>query len=121
MTRDMRIVLDGQTLPKYSSINVDYQSREATNETLGGNIFTFYKNNRRTWTITWENMLYENYVAVRQIYLNEFLNRRYPYLQFPAENVYAPVHLSIDKAQLQLNGTIIPSFTLTLQEQNAIS
>lgn len=118
---DMRIVLGGQTLPKYMNLNVLHAPRKTRVETLGASIYTDYVNNRRIWEISWKNMLKTDYDIVKQIYLNQFLTGQYPIFQLDSENIYAPVELEISDADLKYNGVIVPSFTLVLNEKHAIS
>lgn len=118
---DTRIVLDGVLLPKFSDFKRIDIGNKTRIKTLGGGQYTNFVNNSRSWQITWVNMKYSDYVTVRNIYYAMFVKRHYAPFQYDAENIYTYVELEISEANLRLNQTLIPTFTLVLTEGVGVS
>lgn len=117
---NMTISLGGVRLPRPKTFRRSDQGNFQTNVTLGNSIYTDFTGVSRSWAVGWENMLYADYVTVRDLYFRQNL-QGYLYLSFPAYGIYTPVLLEISDAQLALNGVLIPSFTCTMREQFATS
>lgn len=122
MVRNMAIVLGGQLLPKPSGFKKIEGTNSVDVRTLGGVIYTDFRDRNRSWEVSWDKILYDtDHQTIMQIWRDQTSNRRYPMLQFDSENVYAPVKVDISEQTLKYNGTLVESFTITLTEQNPIS
>lgn len=117
---DMTCSLGGTQIPRPSKFVRTDQINGTDVKTLGNSIYTDFTNYSRSWEIGWENMLYADYQTIRDLYFAQG-QRGYLYFTFNAYGIYTPVKLDISPAQLSLNGVIIPSFTMTLKEQSAVS
>lgn len=117
---DMACYLGGVKIPRPSLFARDDRGNFKTNTTLGNSIYTDFTGISRKWTIGWQNMLYADYETVRDLYFRQNL-QGYLYFSFPSYEIYTPVLMEINEAQLSLNGVIIPNFMMTLREQSATS
>lgn len=121
--KDMRIVLGGVELPKYTGFNPGTEENAVDVVTAGGSLYTDFINRRESWTFTWENLTSEDYDTIKAIYDDQFVDPfQYPDLQVDALSVYTRAKMSIPpKHQLRWNGSIIQNFFIELQAQHAVS
>lgn len=118
---DMSIYINGQRLANYSNCTRDYKANETVNETLGGTLYTDFLNIRRSWVISWDNLMRADYDIIYAFYLWRFQRYTFPILRVPAFGINAPVLLDISPQKLKYNAVIIKDFTLNVTEQFAFS
>lgn len=119
--KDIAIILGGTLLSNYKTLNRLIEPNETDKVTLGGNLFTYHKNNRRIWKISWDLLKEEDFQVIYDLYIDQYNNNTYHTLQLDAYDVYVPVKMEIDNQNIKYNGSIIKGFTLTLKEQYAFS
>jgi len=117
----MSIYINGQKLANYSNCTRDYKAHETVNETLGGTLYTDFLNIRRSWVISWDNLMRSDFDVIYNYYLWRFTYHTFPILQIPAFGINAPVLLDISAQQLKYNAVIIKDFKLNVTEQFAFS
>lgn len=120
-SKDMTIILGGKVLPKYSRLTRRIIPNEADNITLGGNLFTDFRNYRRSWVISWDKLKASDFDIINEIYLAQFENNSYTTVQIDEYSIYAAVKVGINDQNIKWNGEIYENFTITLNEQYAIS
>lgn len=122
MARDMAMVLGGVLLPKPNTFVLEDDDGGTDILTLGRVLYTDFRDRRRTWTVGWENLLYENdFESIQTLYHNQVSSGSYPVLQFDAYGIYAPVKIKINPQRIALNGTLVKNFVVTLIEKNPVS
>jgi hypothetical protein len=122
MGQDMSMVLGGRLLPKPSTFKKTDSINGVDVTTLGGVLYTDFRDRRRSWDVGWENILYAtDHETIMDIWREQITTRTYPMLQFDAESIYVPVKIDISSQSLKYNGTLVQSFTITLTEANPIS
>lgn len=119
--QDMQIVLGGVELPKFTKIKRLIEPNETDKFTLGGTMFTYFKNNRRSWILNWKLLTEEDFTAIYDLYIAQYNNAVYHPLQINAYNVYVPVKMEISEQDIRYNGGFVENFNLTLKEQYAFS
>lgn len=120
--RDMAMVLGGRLLPKPSTFLKKEDINGVDVRTLGGVLYTDFRDRNRSWTVGWKNILYDtDHQTITDIWLEQLDTRTYPMLQFDSEGIYVPVKIDISEQKIRYNGTLIQDFTITLTERNPIS
>jgi len=113
--------LDGLQLPNYATLKEITQPNIAKNITLDGSLYVDFYNNRRVWEISWKYLKAAEYDALRAKYNLQFSSQTM--LQFVVDplGLFVPVFISINEKNIKWNGQLIEGFTITLEEQYAIS
>lgn len=120
--RDMAMVLGGRLVPKPSKFVKTETINGVDITTLGGVLYTDFRDIKRVWEVSWDNILYDtDHLTLMAVWRNQISTRTYPMLQFASESLYVPVKMDISPQDIKYNGTLIQSFTITLTEQNPIS
>lgn len=119
--KDMSIIVDGTTLPKYSTLQEKVDAIESENLTLDGTLYTDFINNRRTWVVGWEKLKASDYNTIRALYDAQYSTESIPVVEIPEYDVTAPMKIVISDRSIRLKGEIIEGFSITLKEQYAIS
>lgn len=120
--RDMAMVLGGRLVPKPSTFNKIETINGVDVTTLGGVLYTDFRDIKRVWEVGWDNILYDtDHQTLIDIWREQISTRTYPMLQFDSEGIYLPVKIDISPQNIKHNGTLIEGFTVTLTEQNPIS
>lgn len=113
--------LDGLRLPDYATLREITEPNVAKNVTLDGSLYVDFYNNRRKWEISWKLLKAAEYDAIRAKYNLQFSSQTM--LQFVVDplGLFVPVFISINDKNIKWNGQLIEGFTITLEEQYAIS
>lgn len=113
--------LDTLRLPDYGELKEVTQPNVAKNITLDGSLYVDFYNNRRSWQISWKYLKPSEYDAIRAKYDKQFTNQTM--LQFAVDplGLFVPVFISINDKNIKWNGQLIEGFSITLEEQYAIS
>lgn len=113
--------LDGLRLPDYGALKEIINPNIAKNVTLDGSLYVDFYNNRRSWEISWKYLKPAEYNAIRAKYDRQFSQQTM--LQFVVDplGLFVPVYISINEKNIKWNGQLIEGFTITLEEQYAIS
>lgn len=119
--KDMSIIVDGTTLPKYSTLREVLDPMESENVTLDGTLYTDFINNRRSWIVGWEKLKATDYDTIRALYDAQYSTESIPVVEIPEYGVTAPMKIVISDRNIRLKGEIIEGFSITLKEQYAIS
>jgi hypothetical protein len=119
--KDMSIIVDGTTLPLYSTLQEKVDAIESENLTLDGTLYTDFINNRRTWVVGWEKLKASDYNTIRALYDAQYSTESIPVVEIPEYDVTAPMKIVISDRSIRLKGEIIEGFSITLKEQYAIS
>lgn len=121
--KDMRIVLGGRTLPLYMNLERTDFSNEVDIVTLGGQMYTDFRNRLREWRISWSKIEEDSDAQiVLDLWAEQYDTGIYPMLQFDAYNIYCPVKITLAPTQrIDYNGTLIDVLSVTLREQNPVS
>lgn len=112
----MQIIIGGVELPKPSGFRRTVIGNESNNVTLGGVMYTDFINNRRSWRISWENLKYEDYEIIYDLYFRQYEEETYHYLQFDAYGLYVPVKIEMSEEEIKHNSVLIKNFSITLIE-----
>jgi hypothetical protein len=115
------ITLGGVELPDSNILLETTEPNETDVRTLDGTLDTDFINQLRGWTITWRRLSAANYDAIRAIFDAQYTNEAYPILLIPYYNIEVPVKVNISTKNIRFDGDCIIDFTITLQEQYAIS
>lgn len=120
--RNMAMVLGGRLVPKPSTFKKIETINGIDVTTLGGVLYTDFRDMKRVWEVGWTNILYDtDHLTLMTIWREQISTRTYPMLQFESEGIYLPVKIDISEQNIRHNGTLIESFTVTLTEANPIS
>ena len=113
--------LGGVQLPNYASLREITEPNVAKNVTLDGSLYVDFYNNRRKWEISWKLLKAAEYDTIRALYDLQFSSQTM--LQFIVDplGLFVPVYISINEKNIKWNGQLIEGFTITLEEQYAIS
>lgn len=113
--------LGGLRLPNYATLREITEPNVAKNVTLDGSLYVDFYNNRRKWEISWKLLKASEYDAIRAKYDLQFSSQTM--LQFVVDplGLFVPVFISINDKNIKWNGQLIEGFTITLEEQYAIS
>lgn len=113
--------LGGLKLPNYATLKEITQPNVAKNTALDGSLYVDFYNNRRAWEISWKFLKPDEYDAIRAKYNLQFSSQTM--LQFIVDplGLFVPVFISINDKNIKWNGQLIEGFTITLEEQYAIS
>lgn len=113
--------LGGLQLPNYATLKEVTQPNLSKNVTLDGSLYVDFYNNRRVWEISWKYLKPAEYNAIRAKYDLQFTSQTM--LQFIVDplGLFVPVFISINEKNIKWNGQLIEGFTITLEEQYAIS
>lgn len=113
--------LDTLRLPDYGELKEITQPNAAKNYALDGSLYVDFYNNRRSWQITWKLLTVADYDLIRAKYDKQFSTQQM--LQFIVDglNLFVPVYISINEKSIKYNGQLIEGFSITLEEQYAIS
>lgn len=113
--------LGGLRLPNYATLKEITEPNVAKNVTLDGSLYVDFYNNRRKWEISWKLLKAAEYDAIRAKYNLQFSSQTM--LQFVVDplGLFVPVFISINEKNIKWNGQLIEGFTITLEEQYAIS
>ena len=113
--------LDLLKLPDYGTLQEITQPNAAKNITLSGELYVDFYNNRRSWQISWKYLKPEEYNAIRAKYDKQFATQTM--LQFIVDplGLFVPVYITINEKNIKWNGQLIEGFSITLEEQYAIS
>ena len=113
--------LGGVQLPNYASLREITEPNVAKNVTLDGSLYVDFYNNRRKWEISWKLLKAAEYDTIRALYDLQFSSQTM--LQFVVDplGLFVPVYISINEKNIKWNGQLIEGFTITLEEQYAIS
>ena len=113
--------LGGLRLPDYGTLKEITEPNVAKNVTLDGSLYVDFYNNRRKWEISWKYLKAAEYDAIRAKYNLQFSSQTM--LQFVVDplGLFVPVFISINEKNIKWNGQLIEGFTITLEEQYAIS
>lgn len=115
------IKINGITLRKYNDFRRTDTPSESNNRTLAGVLYTDFLFTARSFEIFWENMPYDDYMDVINLYLSQYQNASYYIMEFPELGISMPVKLSIGRHSIKYNRTLIDSFTLFIEEKYPIS
>lgn len=122
MAQDMAMVLGGRLIPKPSGFLKTETINGVDVTTLGGVLYTDFRDRKRVWQVSWDNILYgTDMQTILDVWEQQLATRTYPMLQFDAENLYVPVKVDISEQKIRYNGTVVEQFSITLTEQNPIS
>lgn len=94
---------------------------ESTNQTLDNTIYTDFSNYRRIWSLQWGRLSATNYDLIMEVFEAQYANEAYPILQIDLYNIYAAVKMSVSDQDIQMDGDCIVDFSITLEEQYAVS
>lgn len=113
--------LGGVELPNYATLRELTQPNVAKNYALDGQLHVDFYNYRRSWEISWKLLKASEYDAIRALYDLQFSSQTM--LQFVVDplGLFVPVFISINEKNIKWNGQLIEGFTITLEEQYAIS
>ena len=122
-TKDMAVILGGRLLPKFTKDGFKriYTPNEKDNVTLGGTLFTYFKNNRRTWQIKWSMIKEDGFQVIEDLYLEQYELSIYHPLQIDAFGIITTVKMNMNNPDIVLNGGFYRNVVITLQEKAAIS
>lgn len=115
------IYLDGLLLPDYGELKEVTTPNIAKNITLDGSLYVDYFNNRRSWEITWNFLNPDEYDAILAKYNKQFSQDTMLMLVVNNRNLFVPCFMSISDKKPKYNGQRIVDFSITLEEQYAIS
>lgn len=113
--------LDQLLLPDYGELVEITEPNVAKNYTLNGQLYVDYYNNRRKWQIKWNFLTPAEYNLIRAKYDKQFSQDTM--LMFIVNNrgLFVPCFMSISDKVPKWNGQRIQDFSITLEEQYAIS
>ena len=113
--------LDGLRLPDYATLREITEPNIAKNVTLDGSLYVDFYNNRRKWELSWKLLKASEYDSIRAKYNLQFSSQTM--LQFVVDplGLFVPVFISITDKNIKWNGQLIEGFSITLEEQYAIS
>lgn len=113
--------LDGFRLPNYGALKEVVDPNIARNTTLDGSLYVDFYNNRRRWEISWNYLKPDEYNGLRAAYDKQFSQQTM--LQFIVDplGLFVPVFMTINEKNIKWNGQLIEGFSITLEEQYAIS
>lgn len=113
--------LDGLQLPNYGTLREITQPNVAKNITLDGSLYVDFYNNRRSWELSWKLLKASEYDSIRAKYDLQFSSQTM--LQFVVDplGLFVPVYITINEKNIKWNGQLIEGFSITLEEQYAIS
>ncbi len=120
-TQDMIIILGGVEMPKFTDLKRLLDPNETDIETLGGNLFTDFINNRRSWRLSWKLLKEEDYTTIQNLFLEQYEIGVYHPLQIDAYNLYTPVKMEISDHDIKHNGGFVEGFSVLLKEQVGFS
>lgn len=115
------LYLDGLLLPDYGSLREITQPNVSKNTTLNGELYVDFYNNRRAWEIRWNYLTVAQYEAIRAKYDKQFTDQAMQMFIVNNLNLFVPVYININDKNIKWNGQLIEGFTITLEEQYAIS
>lgn len=116
-TLDMAIVLGGVLLPNVGlPPKRTYDPNETEVRTLGGNLYTDYLNNLRTWTLSWDSIKREDFDIIHNLYNLQNTNHITHMLQIASLSIYVPVKIVMNPQDIAHNAAIIKSFSIILKE-----
>jgi hypothetical protein len=113
------IIIDGITITDYGRLVKNIEPNETNIRTLGGNLYTDFRNNLRSWTVSWENIKASDYQVILALYEKQYSDRTYLIVNIDGENV--PAKIEISDQDLRYNKTILESFSVNIKEQFAFS
>lgn len=113
--------LDSLRLPDYATLREITEPNIAKNVALDGSLYVDFYNNRRRWEISWKLLKAAEYDLIRAKYNKQFSQQTM--LQFIVDplGLFVPVFMTINEKNIKWNGQLIEGFTITLEEQYAIS
>lgn len=119
---DMSMYVGGVKLRYPSSFQRNDSGNETTVETLGGQIYTDFRDRKRSWVVGWANMFLEDMEALRDVWASQY-SSPYSYISFvfPAEGISVVAKLDISVQKPKHNGVIVENFSITLTEQHPVS
>lgn len=115
------IYLDQYQLPDYAELTEITQPNVAKNVTLDGSLYVDYFNNRRAWEIKWAVLTPDEYDAILAKYNKQFSQDTMLMLIVNNRGLFVPCFMSISDKKPKWNGQRIVDFSITLEEQYAIS
>lgn len=115
------LYLDGLLLPDYGSLREITQPNVSKNTTLNGELYVDFYNNRRAWEIRWNYLTVAQYEAIRAKYDKQFADQEMQMFIVNNLDIFVPVYININDKNIKWNGQLIEGFTITLEEQYAIS
>ena len=118
---DMALIIGGELLQNPTEFKRIYQRNETDRRTLGGTLFTDFINLNRDWEMTWKLISEADYNTINQLFFDQYENGTYPYMQFDAYSIYAPVKIELTDQQIKHNGNYISGFSIIIKEQLPVS
>lgn len=120
---NLDVILDGISLPIVRAENfIELTSpNETTNQTLDGSIYTDYIGFNRAWEISWPRLTEDEYNSIRTIYMDQYVNHYYSFLEIPYYNVAVYAKLEIDNRNIKSDGCYVIDFSIRLKEQYSVS
>lgn len=118
---NIAITLGGVLLPDSAVLKENPIPQESDNLTLDGSLYTDFVSVRRSWTISWVKLNKDEYDDIRQVFDDQYDLEAYPLLEIPYYNIEVPAKMSISEKDIHFDGECIIDFSITLDEQYAIS
>lgn len=119
--RDMSIIIGGVVLPPFTDFEEITEGNETDSRTLGGYLYTDWKNSLRSWKVSWKTMTQSDYDIVNALWLAQYSNGYYHTLQIDAESILVPVKIDRSNRKIKYNGVVIEDFFIILSEQYPFS
>lgn len=120
----IQLYLGDLTLPPYANDGFTEipQPNIAKNYPLDGSMYVDVYNRRRAWQIKWDYLKPEEYQAIKEKWENQF-SASQPFIYFgkPDEGINVPVFITVSDIKPKWSGRLIKDFSITLEEQYAVS
>lgn len=113
--------LDNYLLPDYGELKEISDPNAAKNYTLDGTLYVDFMNYRRTWQIKWNYLKIDEYDLIRGKYDKQFSDQNMLTFAIIDLGLSTPVFININEKNIKFNGQLVEGFTITLEEQSAVS
>lgn len=113
--------LSGLRLPLYGELKEKPDANISKKETLDASLRVDYFNQRRSWQISWDLLSISDYQDIRDKYDQQFENSEFLNFIIEDKGINVSVLVTISDVDLKHNAQWVKGFTITLEEQYAVS